>query len=99
MSILNKITNIIEIGLKEKTLQKTPHLVLLDRFFYHQQLRPLLAQWLMLFLSTKRLTGITEQQAMTYLMNGPKGDPAVVDAVNRLLTTEYVKLVRNRNIL
>ena len=93
MKLLEKIKAVVERGLQAKLLQRTPHLVLLNTSFYHRELRPLLASWSMLFLSSKRLSGLTDEEIMGFLMDGPKGNPMIVEAVNMKLTGEYVKMM------
>ena len=48
---LRKIKEAIDEGAKMKALQLQPHLVLLDRQFYDDELKPLLADWQTLFLA------------------------------------------------
>jgi hypothetical protein len=93
MKLLEKIKAVVVTGLQAKLLQRTPHLVLLNTSFYHRELRPLLASWAMLFLSSRRLSGLTDAEIYGFLTHGPKGDPAIVHAVNNKLTNEYVKMM------
>ena len=93
MKLLDKIKLVVERGMQAKLMQRTPHLVLLNTAFYHKELRPLLASWSMLFLSSKRLSGLTDDEIRTYLTEGPKGPPMVVAAINAKLSTDYVKMI------
>ncbi len=93
MKLLDKIKAVVERGMQTKVLQRTPHLVLLNTSFYHRELRPLLASWGMLFLSSKRLAGLTDAEITAFLRDGSKSSPSVVAAVNSKLSTDYVKMI------
>ena len=49
-SLLRRIDVAVRQGCSEHALQRAPHLVLLDRRYYRNVLRPLLSQWLLLLL-------------------------------------------------
>ena len=93
IKLLDKIKAVVEKGLQAKVLQKTPHLVLLNTNFYHRELRPLLASWMMMFLSAKRMSGLTDDEIRSFLTEGPKGPAHIVAAVNAKLSTDYVKMI------
>ena len=72
--LLRKISAAVDRGCRDKALQLVPHLVLLDRRFYREQLRPLLAQWMMLMLLHLRLRVLSQEEALSFL-NGDGGLP------------------------
>lgn len=49
-------------GQELKVLQRVPHLTLLSEPYYHETLKPLLAEWLMLYLRRQGLRDITDEQ-------------------------------------
>lgn len=51
-------------------VQTTPHVVILDRDFYHSQLRPLLGRWVLLWLKESRLREFNFDQALDYIIRG-----------------------------
>ena len=69
-NLLRKISEEIQRGSDDKALQLVPHLVLLDRRFYREKLRPLLAQWMMLLLLHLRLRVLTYEEALVFLNDG-----------------------------
>jgi hypothetical protein len=77
--LLVHIRNTITAGLANRHLQKIPHLVLLSKQFYHGELKPLLAKWLVMYLSLRRPSGLTDDQILTYLML-PKDEAVPVSA-------------------
>jgi len=42
-------------------LQRTPHLILIDRGFYRAQLKPLLCRWMLLLLRKLRLRDLSDR--------------------------------------
>ena len=92
-AILTKIKQVIEQGAAARVLQRTPHLILLNKSFYDGQLRPLLARWLLLWLNTKQMSGITDEQCLSFLMNGPRADEALTQMINNRLSGEHIKLL------
>lgn len=66
--LLVHIRMTIQQGLSERHLQRIPHLILLSKSWYHGQLKPLLAKWLVMYLSLRRPSGLTDDQMLTYLM-------------------------------
>jgi hypothetical protein len=82
-----------------KDFQKTPHLVLLNRGFYHEKLKPLMARWQLLYLRNKRLPTVEDKHLISYMVNGPNKDRQAASAVQVALDDEYMKLLnlsRNR---
>lgn len=50
-----------------KQVQMTPHLVLLDRRYYHAQLEPLLAEWMLVWLGSKDMSHVDVSRCGTVL--------------------------------
>ena len=73
-------------------MQRQPHLVVLSKQFYHDELKPLLARWMILWLETFGVNLLDQDQLMSYLLNGPV-DKKVVEIVDRKLGGEYVKML------
>ena len=65
--LLRRIEAAVQRGCNEQTLQRVPHLVLLDRRFYRAVLRPLLSQWLLLLLIQLGLRVLDYEEAVHYL--------------------------------
>ena len=59
--MLEAIRVAIDEGCSARLLQKTPHVVLLSRKFYHEKLMPLLAQWVLLWMRQRRLREVSDE--------------------------------------
>ena len=51
VAVLDKIKAVVDKGVEKRYFQRTPHLVLLSRSFYSRELKPLLAEWIAIFLA------------------------------------------------
>ena len=91
--LLESISTVINGGLKNRYLQKTPHLVLLNSKFYHNDLKPLLARWQLLYLRHKRLPSVEDKHLITYMTKGHKADRQATNAVSVALSDEYMKML------
>lgn len=60
-AVLESIRVAIDEGCSARLLQKTPHVVLLSRKFYHEKLMPLLAQWVLLWMRQRRLREVSDE--------------------------------------
>jgi hypothetical protein len=65
--LLRLIEAEVQRGCNEQALQRVPHLVLLDRRFYRDAIRPLLAEWLLLLLLQLGLNALDYDEALVYL--------------------------------
>jgi Protein of unknown function (DUF3638)/Protein of unknown function (DUF3645) len=93
ITLLQDIANVIKRGIAEKHMQHTPHLVLLNRHFYHKQLKPLMARWQLLYLRNKRLPTVDDKHLISYMVNGPLKDQQAASAVHIALDDEYMKML------
>lgn len=93
ISILESITTVIQQGVAGKVIQQTPHLVLLNRKFYHKELKFLMARWQLLYLRNKRLPSVEDKHLLSYMVNGPNKDAAAASAVSVALDDEYMKML------
>ena len=71
IALLRKIELAVKRGVREQSLQRVPHLVLLDRRFYREVLRPLLAEWMTVLLQQLGLRVLTPDEAVHYLNGSP----------------------------
>lgn len=93
ISILDQIRAVIQQGIMEKHFQHTPHLCLLNKAFYHRNLKPLMARWQLLYLRNKRLPTVDDKHLVSYMVNGPLKDKQAASAVHVALDDEYMKMV------
>ena len=93
ITILDSIANVIQLGISNKYIQQTPHLVLLNKAFYHREMKLLMARWQLLYLRTKRLPTVEDKHLLSYMVNGPAKDREAASAVSVALDDEYMKLL------
>lgn len=91
--ILEELKNVLDEGCRERHLQSSPHLVLLNPSFYKRSIKPLLARWMYLFVSQKGVHGVPTEHLITYLDKGATGDKAAADSVRKTLSDDCVKLL------
>ena len=53
-----KIQAVLERGTNEDKMQSSPHPVLMDQVFYHQEIKPLMCEWVLLWLHKARERGM-----------------------------------------
>lgn len=68
--ILRRIGSVLAEGYNVKALQRLPHVTLLNPQWYHAQLKPLMAEWIYLWLQKQHLHGISRQETVTYILEG-----------------------------
>ena len=83
-SILAALAKVIQLGYQQRALQRNPHIVLLNLEFYHAAMKPVLMDWLLLWLESQHLSGLTEDQIRTYILQGSQGNEALTAAVEAL---------------
>ncbi|EKX73094.1 conserved hypothetical protein [Theileria equi strain WA] len=75
-TLLEKIRKCIDDGVKSCYMSDFPHLVLLSIPWYEGELKPLLAEWIYLFLRKNNLITETFQQCMDFFLDG-KSSPVL----------------------
>ena len=72
VSILQRFKTVVGRGISEQFLQNTPHLVLLSRKFYKEEMKPILAEWVIIWLISKRMRGVKNDKILAYLLKGAR---------------------------
>lgn len=69
---------VIDDGVETRALQKTPHIILLNPDWYHEQMKPIVADWVLLWLQQQNVgkSGLSDSMIKRYILNGT----AVADA-------------------
>ena len=93
INTLKRIKGTIEEGLREKFLQASPHLVLLSHSFYTRKLLPLLAEWFLLYLRSKKVDGVEDRFLLEYMVKGQGGSSETTSKISVALTDEGMKLI------
>ena len=88
-SILTQIQAALQRGMTLNVIQRTPHIVVLSRAFYKKELRPLLAEWLLLWLSCQPVSTMADKDVLKYLLDRPKGSTVNVEAYD----DEFIKML------
>lgn len=70
LDILRRIGNVLTEGYNVKALQRLPHVTLLNPQWYHTHLKPVMAEWIYLWLQKQHLHGISRQETVTYILEG-----------------------------
>ena len=68
-AILDELRAVVAKGLEPETkaLQRSPHLVLLNTEWYHAHMKPVMAQWMQLWLESQHVAGLSSQQVFDYI--------------------------------
>ena len=72
--LLGQITEAVDEGARDFSVQRTPHFVLLQRPFYDARLRPLLTHWALLWLRRNRVQHGSDEQIAAYIGRDPDAD-------------------------
>ena len=87
-SVLERLREAVDRGGDDAMLQRVPHVALLSEAYYHSHLRPLLAEWAVLWMRRNGMHEITDEQALRCLAHG------VTDAsVQSALSDNKVKML------
>ena len=90
---LRSLYTAFESGVQAKLIQGTPHLVLLDREFYDATLRPIFAQWILVWLSDKGISNLAHASILAYIEKSAESDPSVLADVQRHCSDDSMKLL------
>ena len=88
-AILEELSEVIERGYREHTLQKSPHLTLLNEEWYRRAFRPVMAKWMVLWLEANHVAGLRTEHVQAYIggdcapLAGAVWDAAVEEAALR----------------
>lgn len=94
-ALLEKIRGVITQGYESRALQRNPHIVLLNTEWYHSDLKPVMAEWLYMWVETQHMSGLTEKQTIQYLLEGSNNGSNVelADAVESRVSYEHKKML------
>jgi thiol-disulfide isomerase/thioredoxin len=84
LEILGRLNHEVKQGFEKSSLQRLPHLTLLDTDYYHQKLKPILAEWAFLWLQKQHLHGIDRTEAIQYILEGAVARSDLAMKVNLL---------------
>jgi len=95
MDILETLRGVIDEGYACRALQRNPHVVLLNTEWYHSTLRPVMTDWLYMWIETQHLSGISEEHVKMYLNEGANRDhnPQLAQLIETTLSLEHKKML------
>lgn len=95
IDVLDKLKDVVTEGYKQRALQRNPHIVLLNPDFYHKYMKPIIAQWALLWLESQNLTGLSDEQIVKYILEEDRSnyEQALVDYVNTNLSPKNKKML------
>lgn len=92
LQVLARLTEVVQNGYHTRALLSKPHIVLLNPQFYHSKIKPVMANWVLLYLEQASMPLLTRREALTYLCKGaPNGTPLANKVA--LLPERYRKLL------
>jgi Ca2+-binding EF-hand superfamily protein len=93
--LLKTIKAVVQKGIRQRYLQTSPHLVLLDPHFYQAELKQHLAAWVLLWLRSKQhvMPGVEDSCIREYLCHGPSSDSKILELVQSEHNDEQRKML------
>jgi hypothetical protein len=70
LDTLNRISAVLSEGYESRALQRLPHVTLLNTDWYHENLKPVMADWVYLWLQKQHLHGVSRREAISYIVEG-----------------------------
>lgn len=95
IGILEELKLVVAEGYKQRALQRNPHIVLLNPDFYHKRMKPIVAQWILLWLESQNLTGLNDEQIIRYIMEEDRSnyEKDLIEYVNNNLSPKNKKML------
>lgn len=90
-SILERLRSVVAQGYEDCFLQRQPHLILLNLSYYHQKFKPLLAEWIGLWLAHQGLDMMAYGDIILRFVRGD--EPLTAAGVNSFPEERYIKMV------
>jgi hypothetical protein len=91
--VLVALFSAFESGLTERIVQGTPHLVLVDRQFYTKTLQSIFAQWILVWLADKGVSGLPQNSILAYIQNSSAAGKEILSAVKKSCSDHSLKLL------
>ena len=94
LDILKRFADVVQSGIKLRHLQRLPHITLLNNEFYHESMKPILAEWCFLWLQKQHLHGIDRNEAVQYMLEGAAArsdNSTKVSLIEAALTKAHIR--------
>ena len=83
----------IKEGFDQLHLQKSPHLSLISKNFYDDRMKPILCEWMILWLRKYKLPELDDAEATEFLIKGEHSHPQVVQKIKQTLGDDHTKML------
>jgi len=93
VAILRELAAVMRQGINERHIQNSPHPILLNPDFYHDAIKPVMADWLMLWIEAQHITEIPFDEMKRYILNGPLREKEIAAKVDELLPAKHRKML------
>ena len=91
--ILDQLEKVIQLGFNTLQLQRSPHLALVSKNFYDVHMKPVLTQWLLLWLRARKLPNLNDAEVIEFLMRGVNSSASIINKVRTVLGDDHVKML------
>ena len=91
--VLHSLYSAIEAAQNNKIVQASPHLVLLDRQYYHTTLKNIFAQWILIWLADKGVSGLPQASLLTYIQKSGASGKEILTAIKKSCSDDSLKLL------
>ncbi|KAK7249807.1 plasma membrane protein [Aureococcus anophagefferens] len=82
--VLGDLRRAIDDGFRRRALQRSPHLTLLSLSYYHDTLKPILAEWAVFWLMKSHVGGVTREDTLRFLVEGASEAGPNADVARRI---------------
>ena len=80
-------------GIQSKKIQVTPHLVVLDDDFYSTTLKPLFADWILVWLSDKGISNLSQSDIQSYILHSRSCSGEILSRVKKNCSDNSIKIL------
>ena len=92
-AILEDLDKALKLGFSTLKIQKSPHLALVSKNFYDENLKVILCRWLLLWLRARKLPQMTDDEIIDFLSNGVRSNPNVIKKIKQYLGDDHTKML------
>ena len=90
--LLQQLREVIDEGYKRMWLQKSPHLVVTHKPYYHTHFKPILAKWMVVYLASFGITDVSNEDLLVYITSKQSDNEVKSKAFNHKLNDEQMKV-------
>ena len=93
--ILETLRRVLEEGYAAMALQRVPHIVLLNPAWYHEQMKPVMAEWVILWMEQNHFKGLDHSELILAILEGVTSskNPALAQKIRKECSPKSVKML------